>query len=233
MEDGQEQKLGNFAKHLVKVFQPFEGHITPDEEDQITAQLGSPFQLSPPIQCFSPGEIIETIKDNLNPKKAPGYDLITGRLLKEITRKVIMLLTAMFNAVIRTGFYPIQCKIAKIMMILKPGKPTQEVTSYRPISLLPIVSKLFEKVLLTKLKPILEKKRIIPDQQFGFRGQHATIEQVHRVADKIRKYLVVKRYCSAAFLDISKAFDKVWHKGLLIKLKDSSNLSSGMYCRVK
>jgi hypothetical protein len=104
MEDGQEQKMKNFAKHLVKVFQPFEGHTTPDEEDQITAQLGSPFQLSPPIQCFSAGEIMETIKDNLNPKKAPGYDLITGRLLKEITRKAIMLLTAMFNAVIRIGF---------------------------------------------------------------------------------------------------------------------------------
>jgi hypothetical protein len=92
MEDGQEQKmkkLATFAKQLVKVFQPLEGHTTLDEEDQITAQLESPFQLSPPIQCLSPGEIMETIQNNLNPKKAPGFDLITGRLLKETPRKAI------------------------------------------------------------------------------------------------------------------------------------------------
>jgi hypothetical protein len=92
MEDGQEQKMkkvATFAKQLVKVFEPFEGQTTPDEDDHITAQLESPFQLSPPIQCFSPGEIMETIQNNLNPKKAPGFDLITVRLLKEMPRKAI------------------------------------------------------------------------------------------------------------------------------------------------
>jgi hypothetical protein len=86
-----------------------------------------------------------------------------------------MLLTAMFNAVIRIGYYSIQWKIAQIMMILKPGKPTEEVTPYRPIRLIPIVSRLFEKLLLTRLKPVLEEQHITPDHQFGFRGQHANI----------------------------------------------------------
>jgi hypothetical protein len=78
------------------------------------------------------------------------------------------------------------------MMILKPGKPREEGTSYRPISLLPIVSKLFEKLLLTSLNTILEEKHIVPDNQFGFRGQHATIEHVHRVADKLENILKPK-----------------------------------------
>jgi hypothetical protein len=95
-----------------------------------------------------------------------------------------MLITAIFNAVIGIGYYRKQWKIAQI---LKPGKPTEEVTPYRPIRLLPIVSKLFEKLLLTRLEPVLEEQHITPDHQFGFRGQHVTIEQVNMVADKIRK----------------------------------------------
>jgi hypothetical protein len=60
---------------------------------------------------------------------------------------------------------------------------------------------------------------LIPNHQFGFRKQHSTIEQVHRVANLIREDLENKRYCTAAFLDVSQAFDKVWHKGLLYKIK--------------
>jgi hypothetical protein len=105
-----------------------------------------------------------------------------------------MILTAIFNAVIRIGYYSVQWKKAQIMMILKPGKPMEQVTSYRLISLLPVEPKLFEKLLLTGLKPVLEEKCIISDHQFGFRGQHATIEQVHRVAEKTRKDLDSKIY---------------------------------------
>jgi hypothetical protein len=60
---------------------------------------------------------------------------------------------------------------------LKPGKPPNELTSYRPISLLPIVSKVFEKLLLKRLLPIVEINRLIPDHKFGFRQRHSTIQQ--------------------------------------------------------
>lgn len=104
-------------------------------------------------------------------------------------------------------------------MIAKPNKPDRELSSYRPISLLPILSKVFEKVLLRRLKPILSENEIIPDHQFGFRNNHATTEQVHRVVENITHALENKEYCTAAFLDVEKAFDKVWHTGLLYKLK--------------
>jgi hypothetical protein len=104
-------------------------------------------------------------------------------------------------------------------MISKLGKPLEEVSSYRPISLLPIMSKIFEKATLKRLPPTLEEKRILPDHQFGFRQQHSTIEQVHRIAEIIRGALEKKQYCSAAFLDITQAFDKVWHQGLLFKIR--------------
>jgi hypothetical protein len=108
---------------------------------------------------------------------------------------------------------------------LKPGKPPNELISYRPISILPIVSKVFEKLLLQRLLPIVEIKRLIPNHQFGFRQRHSTLEQTHRDVKKINEALENKQYCSAAFLDISQAFDKVWHTGLLYKLKRSLPLN--------
>jgi hypothetical protein len=83
----------------------------------MAAQLESLFQQWPPIYCFSSDEIMETIK-NLNPKKASEFDFVTGRLLKELPRKAIMFLTAIFNAVIRIGYYPIQRKTTQIMMLV-------------------------------------------------------------------------------------------------------------------
>ena len=85
-------------------------------------------------------------------------------------------------------------------MIIKPGKPPEDPKSYRPISILPILSKLFEKLLLTKLQPILEERKLIPKHQFGFRAKYATIEQVHRLVNKINEAMEENSYCAAAFL---------------------------------
>jgi hypothetical protein len=91
--------------------------------------------------------------------------------------------------------------------------------SYRPISLVPILSTWFEKLFLTRIKPTLQEKRVIPGHQFGFRHKHATTEQVHRTTNVTNKALESNKYCTAAFLDISQAFDKVWHEWLLYKIK--------------
>lgn len=159
------------------------------------------------------------IKNNIKLKKAPGFDLITGEILKQLPRKAVVKLTNIINAAFRLKCVPNLWKIAEVIMIPKPGKPLHETTSYRPISLLPIMSKLFEKLLLTRLKPIIERKNLIPDHQFGFRNKHSTIDQVHRITNIIEKTLENKKVCSTVFLDVAQAFDKVWHEGLLCKLK--------------
>lgn len=86
-------------------------------------------------------------------------------------------------------------------------------------SLLPVLSKLFEKIFIKKLNAVIKSKNLIPDYQFGFRNKHGTIEQIHRVVNKVNRDLEGKRYCSGVFLDITQAFDKVWHTGLFSKLK--------------
>jgi hypothetical protein len=67
-----------------------------------------------------------------------------------------------------------------------------------------------------------KKNQLIPNHQFGFRQRHSTIEQTHRIVQRINKALERKQYCSAAFLYITQAFGIVWHTGLLYKLKLSS-----------
>jgi hypothetical protein len=116
-------------------------------------------------------------------------------------------------------YFPAQWKVGKIILHLKPGKLPNEPMSYRPISLLPILSKVYEKLLLHRLLPITENRRLLPDHQFGFRQRHSTIHQTHRIVHKINEAIETKQYCSAAFLDISQAFDRVWHTGLLHKLR--------------
>jgi hypothetical protein len=98
-------------------------------------------------------------------------------------------------------------------MILKPVKNPTDVTSYRPISRLPILGKVLEKLLLNKLNQEANPQNWITDHQFGFRRAHSTIQQSRHIANTISKALNNKQYCTAAFLDIGQAFDKVWHPG--------------------
>jgi hypothetical protein len=110
---------------------------------------------------------------------------------------------------------------AQIILILKPGKPPNDSIFYRPISLLPILSKVFEKLLLNRLIPFIVHQNLIPNHHSGFRQQNSTIHQTHRIVHKINEALDDKQYCSAAFFDISQAFDKVWHTEFLYKLRQS------------
>lgn len=204
-----------------KVFTPNPREISLEEEKKIYECLD---KMQCPIittESFTKKEISSAITKYLNAKKAPGYDLITGRILKELPASGLLYLTQLFNAILRTGLFPPQWKVAQIIMIQKPNKDPTDVKSYRPISLLSILSKLFEKLLLQRLMPAIEAKHLIPYHQFGFRRKHATIEQVHRITNKITSALETKKYCSAAFLDISRAFDKVWHDGLLYKIQQN------------
>jgi hypothetical protein len=116
-------------------------------------------------------------------------------------------------------------KVAQIIPIFKLGKPPHLPTSYRPISLLPILSKVFEKLPYHRLIHIVENELMLPDHQFGFHHHHSTIQQTHQIANKIKEAIQTKQICSAAFLDISQAFDKVWHTRLLYKLRLSFPLN--------
>lgn len=213
------EKAQAFAEHLEKTFTPFPSETPKEEEDIIFNYIDSPLQMELPIKKVKVKEVKYVINKNLNQRKAPGWDLITGKILKELPENIVKTITALFNAALRLEYFPIPWKVAEIILIAKPGKIPENVSSYRPISLLPVMSKVFEKLILKRITPVLHQKQLIPEHQCGFREHHGTIEQVHRVVRQINLDLEEKRFCSAVFLDVSQAFDKVWHLGLLYKIK--------------
>lgn len=153
---------------MESVFQPFDN--SPADPDQFVVEVKDDF----PIKHVSPKEVPEI--NHLKSKKAPGFDYITVQMLKKLPTKGIMKLTHLFNASIRLRYFPKQWKIAEVIAIPKPGKPPNVVTSYRPISLLPIIAKVYEKIINKRLKLIIEANHLVPVHQFGFRDKHSTID---------------------------------------------------------
>ncbi|KAK2578626.1 hypothetical protein KPH14_012613 [Odynerus spinipes] len=151
-------------------------------------------------------------------KKAPGPDHITVPMLKNSCHKIICQLYYFFKYAFTSSYFPSPCKEAKVIPILKPGKFSTDPSSFRPITLLPIVGKIFERVILFNIENYIEKKNIWINQQFGFRANHSTIHQVARITQHITHSFNVRRDTVMILLDLSKAFDTVWHKALLFKL---------------
>lgn len=206
-----------YKEFLEETFTPFSLCNT-DDYQKTSDFLEVPCQMCLPIKPFTFSEITTEIK-KLNVKKSPGFDQIDGKTMKYLPRKGIVFLTTLFNSIMRLSYFPSQWKHAKIIMVRKPNKPENLLSSYRPISLLPVFSKVFERLFQKRMLPIIENLNIIPDHQFGFRHKHGTPEQCHRVVEVIRESLEKKLYCCSTFLDVKQAFDRVWHKGLLFKLK--------------
>lgn len=92
---------------------------------------------------------------------------------------------------------------------------TQNPSLYQPISLQPVLGKILEKILLKRFSHITEENKNLPNFQFGFRINHFTTHQLYRVTDTIATALETKKYYAGVLLDVVKAFDTVWHEGLL------------------
>lgn len=171
-----------------------------------------------PIPYVHPSEVQGEI-NRLKNKKSPGHDLIPNEVLKELPFRAILFLTALFNACLRWSYFPHDWKHAQVTMIPKPGKPKRDLKSYRPISLLPTLSKLLEKIIAYRLKNVLEDWDVLPYFQFGFREGHSTVHQMARFSEFVNNNFENYKQTAALFLDFQQAFDKVWHNGLIFKMK--------------
>ncbi|KAM0734035.1 putative RNA-directed DNA polymerase from transposon X-element [Formica fusca] len=168
-------------------------------------------------EIISPKEINNIIK-KLPSLKAPGKDGIQNIVLKNISRKALVQLMYITNAIIKLGYFPQEWKKAIVIPILKPRKDPTKPSSYRPISLLSSISKVVEKVILNKIRKHEAQNNITIDEQFGFREKHNTVQQVVRIVNDIRCNFNKGNVTVMLLLDIEKAFDKVWMDGLLYKM---------------
>jgi len=212
------EKAQLFKDHLTETFTPHPDIHIPLHTDTVKRFLDVPLPLSPAVKHFSPSEIKFTIQ-KYSLKKSPGFDLITAEVARCLPKRAIVLLTIIFNACLRLSYFPMPWKFSVTILVPKPNKPPDISSSFRPISLLPFFSKILERLILKRILPYISSSSILPNTQFGFRTAHSTIHQLHRLVDAISFSLEKKSYCSCVFLDISQAFDRVWHEGLLYKIK--------------
>ncbi|GFW73555.1 probable RNA-directed DNA polymerase from transposon X-element [Trichonephila clavipes] len=160
-----------------------------------------------PIPPALPSELITYIK-KIKIKKSPGRDGITNKMIKNLPLITIFKITNIINNMFNLRYFPNAWKTAVIIPILKPGKDPTRADSHRPISLLPILSKLAEKIISARLNDYLERNNILTPEQHGFRPRLSTSHQLLRVVEFIKDATDRNQYTAAVFLDIQKAFDR-------------------------
>lgn len=163
---------------------------------------------------------LETLKlfRKLNNKKSAGTDGIPNIVLKNLPLSMIYDYNIIFNNCLNNCYFPKEWKTARVVPIPKKGKNLSDPSSYRPISLLPNISKIFEILIKIALEKFLSEKDIIPDNQFGFRYQLSTVHALNKLTSDIHYALARKESVAACLIDLEKAFDTVWIKGLVYKL---------------
>lgn len=125
------------------------------------------------------------------------------------------------NATLALDYFPSAYKTARVIVIPKIGENLTFPQSYRPISLLSVLGKAFERAIRDRLEEEVSKLKLIPAEQFGFRKGHSTTDQLLRLTTDVQNGLVVKKDTACIFFDISK----VWHSGLLYKLLPNKHTS--------
>lgn len=162
-------------------------------------------------------DTILKIMKNMKPKSSCGIDKMSLKLLKLGTPHIIEPLTVIINQSLTSGIFPDDLKIAKVIPIFKKGDE-HIFDNFRPISLLPSISKIFEKVAHKQLFSYLTLNKLLYKHQYGFRDQHSTELAVLEFIDRLYDQLDSGKIPIAIFIDLSKAFDTIDHNILCTKL---------------
>lgn len=155
--------------------------------------------------------------------KSPGHDGIFVIMLQKGPQELYEALAKIYSAAIQIGHIPETWKLAITVMIPKPGKSPQEPGGYRPISLLPTMAKLLERIVARRLYNFIDRTGQFTPFQSGFRREHSTLDHQFRLAQFVTCKFNENRpqTIAAVMLDVEKAFDSVWRDGLLFKLKNN------------
>ena len=206
-----EQKSNIFNKH-------FSGKAT------VTDPYDNPPHLDPipGIQDLglintSPIEVSKIIRTGLKKSYFSNCG-IPGKFLDFIATPVSKSLSTIFNNLFEEGIYPDQWKIAHVTPIYKRAGPKCEKSNFRPISLLPTLSKVCESVIHCRLLEHCISNNVISDRQAAYIKGDSTTNQLLYIVHKIRLAWGSSKIADGVFLDVSSAFEKIWHSGLIAKL---------------
>lgn len=155
--------------------------------------------------------------DNLSIDKATGEDHISCKLLKMTKNVIAESLCDIINKSLSTGVVPREWKKARVVPIFKSGD-ISSLNNYRPISILPIVSKIIERAVHQQLSEFLDVNQVLHPNQSGFRPKHSTATALAKLVNQWSLNIDNKEISGVAFINLRKAFDTVDHELLLHKL---------------
>ena len=164
-------------------------------------------------------EDIQKELKSLDMNKATGLDGISAKCLRKTASAIAGSLNHLFNLSLARGEIPQEWKAAKVSPIFKAGNE-MSVENYRPISVLPVVAKVFEKLVCGQLYSFLLERNLLTGSQSGFRPGHSAQDLVLKVVDDWRGYLDNDEIVGSLFIDLTKAFDSIDHQLMLLKLQN-------------
>ena len=201
-------EVNKFIKDNYQYFYP------PEDPDDYRFDVGNEHELVVDVDAQTLMKLVKFFKRG----KAPGPDTIHNEVLRlSTTTSLFHHLAWLFTSSIQLRYIPITWKLATLRLLLKPDKPITLTTSYRPISLISSIVKLFERVIEQRLRSHLEDIGFINKHQSGFRRAKSTDDHLFRLSQSIMESFNRGEHVVAAFLDVEKAFDNVWHNGLRYK----------------
>ena len=167
---------------------------------------------------FNEQEVADQLS-TLDSSKPPGPDGVTPRILKQINTSISKPLVSLFNKSLKLRCLPNIWKKANVTPVFKGKGDPDMVNNYRPISLTSTICKIMEKIIFKYLFNFMKDNEILTKYQSGFQPNDSTVNQLVEIYNSIISNLDKGKDVRFVFCDISKAFDKVWHKGLLFKLE--------------
>ena len=228
---GDKDKLNFEAKSNAEIFKNFFSNLASNlvsKLPQATQRFGmnsvssyySKYNLNDgafTFQKISHNDVYKILKD-VNVSKAAGLDDLNGKFLKDGANALSFPIAQLCNLSINLSIFPNCCKIAKLKPLFKKGLRTDP-KNYRPISLLPLVSKVIEKVIHNQTQEFLTQKKLLYSLQSGFCKSHSTDSCLSYLTDKILKGFDSGLLTGMILIDLQKAFDTIDHEILLDKMK--------------
>ena len=173
-------------------------------------------------------KMVKKVITNLDSSKASGHDYIPVVVLKNCEPELSYILAKLFNMWLKESCFPDCWKVSSVAPVFKNVGERSTAKNYRPVSLLSVVSKVFEKLVNNRIVYHLEKCSLFSDFQYGFRSSRSTADLLTVLSDRIARSLNRSGATPAVALDISKAFNRIWHAGLHHILKSYG--ISGQIC---
>ena len=164
-------------------------------------------------------KMVRKVTMNLDLSKVSGPDSVPVVVLKNCEPELSYILAELFNKCLKESCLPDCWKVSSVFPVFKNVEESSTTKNYRPVSLLSVVSEVFEKLVSNRIVDHLEKCGLFSDFQYGFRFSRSTADLLTDVSDRIARDFNRSGATQAVALDIFKAFDRVLHAGLLHKLK--------------